>query len=201
MSTPQVANILKTKATLWVAPLGTALPDPDLASEEDWPAPWFRVGYTGAPLKESIEDDRMEVDVEEILSSIDQFIIKEKASLETELAEIAAEYIQLAKGGSITIVPPGATTVGYEELLIGNQARTVKYVVGWEGQRWDEDDNQLPVRVFHPRATFKLNGAQELSQKTDTYTKLPIIIRALGNASVNDGAHTLWRRVTAPATG
>ena len=199
MGVPVRANIMKSGAVLWFAPLGTALPPiTTLGAGAAWPSPWARVGFTSEPLKLTYEDERMDVEVEEQLAAIEDWRTKETVTLETKLAEVVADYLQLLTGGTVTTVAAGSGTAGYEQLDIGGMARVTQYAVGIEGIRYDASSNALPQRCLVPIASFKKNGEIEYSKKGDGYATLPLQIKGFGDPASN-GRVIRWQRVTAPA--
>lgn len=200
MGNPVKANIMKSGAVLWYAALGTALPPiTTLGAGVAWPSPWARVGFTSEPLKLLYEDERMDTIVDEHLAPLDDWRIAEMVTLETVLAEVIADYIQLLTGGTVTTAAAGAGVAGYEQLDIGGVARVTQYAVGIEGIRYDASNNALPQRALLPISAFKLNGEMEYSKRSDTYIQLPIQIKGFADPS-NSGRVIRWQRVTAPAT-
>jgi hypothetical protein len=200
MGDPVKANIIKSKAVLWYAPEGESLPDETtIGAGVAWGGNWARLGYTNAPLTLLYEDERMAIEVQELLAELDEWRTKEAGSLETVLSELTADYLSLLTDGTPSTTAAGASQVGYEELDIGGEGRVEVYAVGIEGIRYDSSDNALPIRFFAPRATFKKNGNLEFSQRTDTYVNVPIMIKALGDPD-NSGRLFKTQRVTAPAT-
>jgi hypothetical protein len=201
MGDPVKGNIIKTHATMWFAPEGETVPDEtSVAAGADWGGNWAKLGFTSAPLSMTYDDKRMQVKVEEILAdAIDEWRTEESGMLETELAELIADYLSLMTDNTPQTTAAAAGQGGFEDMSIGGNARVSVHAFGFEGIRYDENDNALPIRFFAPRATFKVNGKMEWSQKTDSYVKLPLQIKALGDP---DSSGRLFRmyRVTAPAT-
>ncbi len=200
MSDPVVSNIFKSGAILWYAPAGEALPDETTVGAGDaWGGNWARLGFTSMPLSCLYEFDEADIEVEEYLAAVDRYKQAEKGTLETKLAELTADYLALVGGGTVTTVAAGAGQVGYEELDIGGVIILTKYIVGFEGIRYDASDNGLPVRVFARRCTMKINGALEFSKRDENYPGIPVQIKALADTD-NNGRLFTWQRVTAPAT-
>lgn len=201
MTDPVRANIIKTHATMWYAPEGETLPDEtSVAAGGDWGGNWEKLGYTSAPLTMTYEDTRMQIKVEEWLAdAIDEYRTEESGMLETELAEVTAAYLALMTGNTPIETAAGVGQKAFEDMSIGGQARVEVYAFGFEGVRYDANDNALPIRFFAPRATFKVNGKMEWSQKTDSYTRVPVQIKALGDPD-NSGRLFKMERVTAPAS-
>lgn len=199
MSDPARANIMKSGAVMWYAPEGEAVPDEtSISAGEAWGGNWERVGYTAAPLTFLYEDERMEIEVQEMLVAFDEWRTKESCTLNTTLSEITADYFALLTGDTPAVVAAGAGQVGYEQFSVGNNDRVAVYAIGFEGIRYDESNNALPLRIFIPRGTFKMDGEIEFSRRTDNYVNLPIMVKGLGNTTT--GKVAIFQRVTAPAT-
>ena len=179
MGTPNVFNILKSQAVLWTAPVGEPFPDPGvILAGDDWAGNWERLGATKAPLAAKLEVAEHESQTEEFLAAVRRFKTGEKFTLETVLAELTADYLALAAGGTPT---PAGSGVPYDELVIGNEAYLPEAAWGFEGILYDEVGNMTPVRVFIPRATAKINGDLKFSRRDDDYTGIPLVIQALAD--------------------
>lgn len=198
MANPVAANILKSKAILYIAPAGEALPDETTIDvDEAWGGNWARVGFTKTPTVLAIEEEQFGIEVQELLNAIDRVAIKQSARFETTLAEVTGEYLALLLGGTPSTTAAGAGQKGYEQLDVVSRFLLTKYIVGLEGSRLVAGVAQ-PVRFFFPRCTLMVGGELEFSQKTSDYTGLPIQISALDN-----DAGTAWfqmQRITAAAT-
>lgn len=199
----QVGDLLKSKAVLWIAPEGEALPDEtDIDAGEDWGGEWVKVGFTKEPLSFLYEFEEAELAVEQYLGPLDRRRTEEHGTFETVLSETTALNLAYAAGDDGTLVTEeaaGAAQKGYEELEIGNEPRLEKWVAGFEGYFYDDDDNEQPVRVFFTRGTININGELSFSQKDDDYTGIPVQIKALADPD-NNGKLFKWQRVTADAT-
>lgn len=199
----QVGDILKSKATMWLAPYGEARPDEtNIAAGAAWGGNWVKVGYTKEPLKMLYEFSEHESSVEQILAPVNRWKTDEHASFETTLAEATAlimDYVSGGDGTNPTTEAAGASQVGYEELNVGDNPLLEKWAVGFEGIKYDETDGALPVRVFIDKATLNINGELEFSQKTDDYVGIPVQVKGLANTSASNRLFT-WQRVTAAAT-
>lgn len=198
MSNPQVANIMKAGARIWVAPVGEAIPDETtIAAEADWGGNWARIGYTAAPLKVTFEDERMVIETEEELMEVDDRRIKFSATAETAFAELTAEYLQMIFGGTINTTAAGVGQVGYEELDVNPNELTEKLAFGFEGISYDASQNKLPQRWFFTKVSAALSGEFEYSKKTDSYVNLPVLFRIF---KPDSGTPVKFQRVTAPAS-
>jgi len=202
MATPVVANILKTGATLWNAPLGETVPDEtSVAVGGAWGGNWVRVGYTKEPLALIYTDTRHSIKVQEVLGVVREFRIEEDAMLETVLAELTGAYLQLAAGGQGTLASTaaGAGQKAYEQITLGGEEEITEKSWGFEGIYLDASGNEFPVRVFVHKGTAKINGNIEFSKKSDDYVGIPIQIHVLADTSSSDRMFT-FQRVTAAAT-
>lgn len=199
MADPAVANILKSNAVLWIAPEGEAFPDETtIAAGAAWGGNWTRLGYTKEPLVFAYEDERHNVDVEEVLMTIRRHRISEESRMETTLSELIGDYLKYATEGALTTTAAGASQKAFEELLFGDDANLTVYTVGFEGIAYNANAVALPIRIGYYRCNVKLNGELEFSKKNDDHTGVPIQIMALGRT---DGGRPIWlNRVTAPAS-
>jgi hypothetical protein len=201
VATPNISNIFKSGAALWYAPEGTSIPSKDsVAAGASWGGSWSRLGFTKAPLATNYAFETAMIDVEEVLASVDIYKIAESIELETELAELTPTYLNLTTGAYETVgsAAAGSGTVGYDSVTIGDESRIDKVAIGFEGIRYDPNDNALPYRFFIYRAVMILNGAMEFSRKSDSYPGLPL--RIVGLADTANGNRLYHaERVTAPA--
>lgn len=199
MATPSVANILKTNAIAYYAPYGTALPATTVLPGIAWSAPWARWGFTAEPVALKYEADLFDVNVEEYLAAIDRLKISEKAEVETVLAETTADYVQLATQGTVTQTAAAALVYGSEALVVGNVPLLDKYVVGFEGVRYDSTGIARVVRMFLYKATFKMNGPLSFSKRSSDYVGINLMVEGLADPN-NSGQIFKFQRVLADPT-
>ena len=198
----QVGDLLKSKATLWIAPSATALPDEGLAVGTAWGGAWVKMGWTIDPVKMLYEFSEAELVADQVLGPLGRRKTDEHVTIETTLAEPTALNLAYATGmttSSVVTTAAGATQVGYEQLVVGNAPVPTVWSVGFEGINYKEGASALPVRVFIRRATLMINGELEFSQKSDGQTAIPLQIKALADTA-NSNEMFMWQRVTAPAT-
>jgi hypothetical protein len=202
MAEPNVGNILKTGAVLWLAPAGEALPSgDDIAAGAAWGGNWARVGFTKAPVAVKYEDEEHEIEVEEFLAAVDRVRIKESILIETVLAEVTGDYLKLGAGGVVTSVTATASVTGKDILEAGNDNVKPKFVVGFEGTYVNAAGVSLPVRFFVHRATIKLNGELTFSKKNGEYSGVPVQIAGLGNTTGSPSGRLFkFEKITAPKT-
>ena len=201
MGNPSAGNILKSGAAIWYAPVGEARPDETTVNAgAAWGGNWARVGFTKAPLAFKFSQEITRFMTEEMLGPVAVRKIGQGLELETVLAEITADYMNLVTGGQSTVAATaaGASQKGYSQFNMSNSARITSYAIGFEGVQWDSADVQLPLRIFLDNAFFILNGDLEFSKKNDDYTGVPLRVVSL-TPTESDFLFT-WQQVTAPAT-
>ena len=87
MAVEAIGNLLKSKAVMWVAPYGEALPDDtDIDAAEAWGGNWAKVGWTKAPLAFRYNSDESDLHIELALGPVARGRIGEGAEFETVLA-------------------------------------------------------------------------------------------------------------------
>jgi hypothetical protein len=187
-----------------VAPSGEAKPDETtVAYGGDWSGNWERVGYTKEPLVMAYESEEFDVEVEEELAPIKRRRVKETMTLETVLAELTAEYLQLAASNQDTVseTAAGGAQKAYEETGLGGEAILTEKAWGFEGLYITSGGNDEPIRVFVHKGTAMVNGELEFSQKSTDYPGIPIQIKALCDTTQAAGQKlALFQRVTSETT-
>lgn len=201
MGNPVVANIIFGPATLWQAPVGEAVPDEtSVAVGADWGGNWEKLGFTKSGAAALYEFETAEADVQELLTSPKRWKTAEKMSVELALAELIADYLQLAVGaGTVATTAAGASQVGFEQLQVGGVRVIDEYQIGLEGTFRDANGNSFPIRYFIHKANIMINGAFEFAK--DGQPGVPVKIDALGDYSKTAGNQLFtFQRVTAAAT-
>jgi len=199
MGDPVVTNILKSGAIAWIAPEATAFPDETtIAAGVSWGASWTRLGFTKEPLKLAYEDEQHDIEVEEFLGAVGRKKIGEKATMETVLSELIADYLKYGTDGAVTTTAAGAAQKAFAELLIGNDSEKTVYTIGFEAVRYNSTSVALPQRIGFYRCTLRLNGELKFSRRDDDHTGVPLQAEALANTT---SGRMIWSNfVTAPAT-
>jgi len=204
MGTPVVANVLKTGAVVWYAPVGETNPDEtSVAYAADWGGNWERLGYTSEPLVMTYESEEMDITTEEAVGPINRFRVRESLMLETKIAELTATYLALAGGDQDTVVETPADTdqKPLEEVGLGGVFVIPQHAWGFEGFRLDSAGTAQPVRVFVHIGTARIGGEVEFSQKSDSYPGIAIQIRALAKTANAAGKKLIeFQRVTGPTS-
>lgn len=197
-----VTNILVGHAKLWIAPIGTTLPDDDtLAYGAAWPSGWVYAGYTTEGAKAAYKQDKMDVEIQEAMAPVDRRVAKEEFTLETVLAEFIVTNLDLAWGGvgTVSTVAPTTGVTGKDIIKSGGKATLVKKMIGLEGSYLDANGVELPVRIIVYRATAVAGG--ELEFVKDKITGVPFRVEGLEDMSKTDGQRLFQiTKITAPAT-
>lgn len=204
MGTPSVTNIVHSGAWIYVAPTGESNPDEtSVAVGGAWGGNWERVGFTKAPFTSAYESEEFDIEVEEELAAVKRRRIKESLTWETVLAELTAEYLQLAASNQDTVseTAAGASQDGYEETGLGGEAILTEKKWAVEMVHIDSAGLEQPIRIFMHKGTGKVNGALEFSKKASDYPGIAIQMKALADRSQSEGQKLmLWQRVTAEKT-
>lgn len=201
-----VGNLLKSKARVLVAPVGETIPDEtSVAYDGSWGGNWVDFGFTKTPLAFNYEFDEHEFHVEQILGPVRRDRTGERATFETVLSEVTSDNMAYAFGvdpadatDGVTDTAAGASQKAFSDISVGNTPLVQEFAVAIEGKRYDSAGTGQPVRVFFAKATLRLNGALEFSQKNDDHTGINLQIKALANAST--GRLFQIQDVTAPAS-
>lgn len=204
MADPVVTNVEHTGAILWVSDVDTALPDETTVDYGDaWPSGWARVGFTKAPLALAYTSEEADIEVEEHLAPIKRRRIREGITWETVLAELTADYIQLAASNQDTPseVAAGGSQDGYESVGMGDVSLLTEKQWGIEMLHIEAGGNLQPIRFFMWKGTAMVNGNLEFSKKTTEYPGIPIQIKGLVQPTKNSGQRLmLFHRITAEKT-
>jgi hypothetical protein len=183
----EFADIVMGPVVVWKAPVGETRPDENaVAYGVAWGGNWTSIGYTKVPLSCLPAYETVEAFVEEFLEPVKRRRTVAHVTLETTLALLTADNLQLGMGGTVTDTPAGAAQVGKEELEAGNNAVMAEYAWGFEGEYRTDAGVQFPIRLFLYKGTCVLNGALEFGKATPG-TGIPIRIEGLADASQSAG--------------
>jgi hypothetical protein len=193
-----VSDIIVSPASVWQAPVGETPPADSTAAGADWGGSWEMVGYTNAPLTVAYEFDSLDLEIEQSLAPVGRVKTKEGLRLETVMAELYLDGLQLAWGGEVTQTAAGAGQVGKEELDLGGETALDERAWGFEGTYVDEDGDTFPVRLFVWRATASAGGELKLG-KTEA-TGVPLKVAALADMTKAVGQRLFKvQKILAPA--
>ena len=196
------ADIIIGPARIFSAPIGTALPADSVAYGATWASPvgWEEIALTKTPLTMNRDLSTTDVMVEQSTLPVKRVATEEKVSFETTLAELTADLLKLAMGGTVTDTAAGAAQVGKEELVSGGSAILAERTWAVEGVYTTTAGVNFPIRLQIYRATAVLNG--ELSFGKEDSAGIPLKIDALGDLSKAVGAQLFkFQKVLAAATG
>jgi hypothetical protein len=193
-----VADILHGPVTVNYAPVGEALPADSVAVGVAWGGNWKKFGLTKEPLSCNYDFDELDIEVQEALAPVDRVRIKESLVLETVLAEITADNLNLAANGTVTKTVAGAGQVGKEEVDVGGSGAIAQFAWGFEGTFVTDAGVSFPVRFFLYKGTAKANGA--LEQGRELSPGIGIQVKGLADTGKAVGKQLFkWQKVTAAA--
>lgn len=196
------ADIIIGPARIFSAPIGTALPADSVAYGAAWASPvgWEEIALTKTPFTMNRDLSTVDVMVEQSTLPVKRVATEEKVSFETTLAELTADLLKLAMGGTVTDTAAGAAQVGKEELVAGGQAILEERTWAVEGVYTTTAGVNFPIRIQIWRATAVLNG--ELTFGKADSAGIPLKIDALGDLSKPVGEQLFkFQKVLAAATG
>jgi hypothetical protein len=166
--------LLVTAAILYRAPVGEAVPDETtIGYGEAWGGNWMSLGYTLEPLRFSLESDLVHVRVEQLLSAVRIFRRQEGLVLETTLAEMTTENLEMVFDGAVTVGD------GYAVIEVGGNFAMREWAWGFEGYRLSDAGEKLPVRFFVHKGVAVLAGALRMGKGTPT--GIPLRIEAVAD--------------------
>lgn len=193
-------NILVSGAFIWIAPEDTSIPDETtISAGEDWGGAWDYMGLTTAPLTLNSNTTEFSVDVQQLSTPVLSAITSEDLSLNTTLAELTAENLQLVFGGNITTTAAGAAQVAYKELKAGGRTQRAVKMLGFEGKTALTSGTLVPVRWFFHRVQISLGGNMNFDK--GAASGIPITIKVLSDdAQAEDEKLFIFQRVSAVQT-
>lgn len=193
-----VQDIIVSPASIWYAPVGTAVPDETtVAAGASWGANWTNLGYTLEPVRVALEAETFDLTVEQLTIPVRTIRTAVNISFSTTLAELTGANLALVMDGTKTTTAAGAGQKGYDEITVdAGKADVSLYAFGIEGVRVGNTNARLPVRLFIPRGSITTSG--ELTFAKGAGVGVPVVIKAL--ADVSAGTGLLIHNVTAPAS-
>lgn len=194
------ADILMSKAQIYYAPVGEALPDEtSVAYGAAWGGNWTSLGFTSAPVTMEWVEQRVGADIQQALGEIKDWRVDERAVLRTMLPELTGASLALLLHGTNTNTVAGAGQKAYSRIQAGGQPIVTQKAVGLEGYRPDSAGTLQPVRLFFFKASFMLDRSVAWSKRD--VMGLPIVIRTYPDETKTVGQQLLeWHIVTAPAS-
>jgi hypothetical protein len=157
------------------------------------------MGYTLTAVRMDWNEERVEVDLQQLYAPPKDFRVGQRANLRTVLAEITAANLAAIYGGISATTAAGAGQKGYFAVSVGFNPVVTQYIVGLEGWRADSNGAQQPVRYFIYRATLVPDQGPAFDKRNPS--GLPIMVKAFGDESRSAGDQLMsWQVVTAPST-
>jgi hypothetical protein len=193
MANPNCSNLVLGGATLYYAPVGTALPLDSLALGATWLAPWARLGMTAEPVVIKYEDTLEGVMVDEFLAPIRAIRTEESLELETSLGELVNQYLGIASNNVyLTDTNDPVTNIG------GNTNISV-WMWGIEGSYMNAANVLMPLRAYIWRGVPKLNGELSFSKKSTDPVAIPFKVIGLADCNRPAGEQLMrWEWVVIP---
>lgn len=173
-----VSDIILSPATVYKAPVGTALPADTVAAGTAWGGSWTKVGWTKEPVKFGYSFETLNAKIEQAIGTLRRFKTDEDLKIETVLAELTADGVLLAwDGGAVTQTAAGAGQPGKETLKLGGKVAMAEAAWGFEGAYVDEDGMTFPIRVLIYKATAEAGGDLEFGR--EDYVGTPLKLAAI----------------------
>jgi len=184
---------------IYYSTVGLTLPADTVAAGGAWPAGWTALGYTETPLSVEFKREAVEADIQETLTLIQRGYKVESFVVETSLAELLVNELQLAWGGTNTPTAPGASQPGKDSLTAGDFTAVTERQWGFEGKYVSAAGNTHPIRLF----VWK--GVSEFGAKLEFGKSKPsgITLRIVANPQMSLAAGLrLFKldKITAPAS-
>lgn len=194
------ADILMSKAQIYYAPVGEALPDEtSVAYGGSWGGNWTSAGFTSAPVQMEWVEGRVGADIQQALGEIKDWRVDERATLRTMLPELTGAALALLMHGTNADTAAGAGQKGWSRVQAGGQFIVAQKAVGLEGYRPDSAGTLQPIRLFFYKASFMLDRGVSWSKRD--VMGLPVMIKTYPDETKAVGVQLMeWHLITAPAT-
>jgi len=154
------SDVLVSPATVWYAPVGTALPSPStVLAGQAWPAAWKNLGYTLEPTNLNMNVTPFDLYVQQLTVPLRTIRTEVEVMLETVMAEFTADTLKLATDGTVVTTAPAAGAAGRDEItVLASKVDVSLFAFGIEGIRVLDNNARVPVRIFIPRGSAVMNG-------------------------------------------
>jgi hypothetical protein len=168
-----VANVVSGPAKLFVAPVGTAIPN--LTGNVSAFAAFTDVGFTDKGVEFDYSATDKDIEVDELTSPVDILIDKEKVEINVVLAETTLENLYFCISGG--------TLASATELTVGGKVRPSEFVLGIHGPGPNGGTRQIIVYRAMPQGNPKVHW-----QRNDK-TMFAAKFRGLADSTRADGAN------------
>jgi hypothetical protein len=180
-----VSDIILSPAKVYHAAVGATPPADTVAAGTAWGGGWTNIGFTEENVKLNYEFEEKESRPQQSLGPVRRWKTSEDLTIETKLAELYLDGINMGANGTVSQTAAGAGQPGKEELVVGGTNTLTERAWGFEGQYIDEDGATFPVRFIIWKATAKLGGEMELDK--EEITGVPLEINALADLTKTAG--------------
>jgi hypothetical protein len=152
------------------------------ASQYDAAGNWTDLGATKTGIQVSINHAEETFDVDQILADIESVPVNWECSVQTALAEMTLEHLQVAwEGGEITT--NAATTSGVDERAMG-YGQPTKYTRRVLAVLYKSDVDLIRAFVFR-RVQLMPIESQVTFNKTGEQISIPVQFKALADTSID----------------
>lgn len=201
-----VANIMKSSATVWYAPVGESEPDEtSVAVGGDWGGNWEKIGYTDSDVQFIVEMATIDLTVDQLFGTSRRNYESVDARFEFTIAEPTARNAALAAGldpdDAVTDTSAGASQKAFAEfdMVVPTCGKLSEWMVGLEGAWCDDDGNNHPLRIFIQRANIMQNGSLTFTSRGDTKVGIPMQVKSLVDTATTNRFYT-YQRVYEPTS-
>lgn len=197
-----VSDILSTKAKVYYAAFGEALPDETSVDFDGaWGGNWTALGETLTPVVWNASISEFPVDVQSTPLPVKTFVDAESHTFTFTLAELTGANLALVMHGTNTDTAAGSSQKGYSKIQIGGKRTVTLYTVGFEGYREDSAGTLQPVRIFSFNSAITVAGSVPMDKRSVMGIPLMVTSYADLTSHSTEGQQALEIHVvTAPAT-
>jgi len=177
------SDVLVSPATVWYAPVGTALPNPStLLAGQTWTAPWANLGYTLEPTTLNMNVTPFDLYVQQLTVPLRTIRTQVDVMLETVMGEFTANTLKLATDGTVVTTAAAAGVSGRDEItVLASKVDVSLFAFGIEGVRVTDANARLPVRIFIPRGSAVMNGPVTFAK--DAGIGIPLQFKAFADSA------------------
>lgn len=176
------ANVVVGSGIMYVAPIGTALPDVDGSVYPIvWGAGWEQVGYTDDGVEITYSPTYKDIEVDEELSPVQVILVKESATIMAKLAE--ATILNMNRAISASLYSSSSAAANDIIRLDFGSGVSEEVMVGFEGPA---PGSTGLTRVF---IAYRAKSVASVGQKYSRQDKviLPLELRILADSTQDAG--------------
>lgn len=184
-------SILTGVGTMYLAPVGTAFPDVNVAPDSE---DWRSLGET----QDGVEVDPSEkietIKTDQRTGSVKAVRTEEGLTIKTKMAEATLEKLADAIGATVTDTPPGVGTIGTREINLYRGATVAEYAVVFRGY---SPYYNGPAQYQIPRMYFSKVDA--LKYEKGKNVAIPITLEALEDLNAASAAERYGKLIAQDA--